>query len=391
MNKKRIKKITIVLTILTVVAVLFTVLKSRNSIKSVEVVIAEKREITKAISSSGETEVIEDFVLLAPISGTVKKSYFKSGDLVKEGDLVLELDAQALSSAAQTNFSSYIETKNTLNTLDQKIQAANADVSYYLKLRDEAWRAYMGNNGNDIKQRYKLAEANYLDTVASLRVLEEQKASLEQSTKSTYQAYANAQSNVSKTKFLAPASGNLALNNIQANTYVTAGQEVLSITNSRTLVFKAYVDEADVRLIKEGMRATINLDAYPELFLKGKVDKIDSKVSILPSGSSVINATITFENTSIKPIVGLNGSAEMEIEKVSEYIAIPAEALFDEAGNTYVFTLENGLAIKTKVTKAIEGDDFIGISEGLSEGSTIIIGPDLNTITDGLKVQAQTK
>jgi HlyD family secretion protein len=391
MNKKRSKKIIFVGIVLLVLVAGILLAKKHNTAKVVDVYTVERSEISKTISSSGETEVIEDYTVLAPISGSVKKAYFKSGDNVKEGDLVLELDAQALSSASQSNYTAYIETKNNLATLDQKFDAAKADITYLLRVRDQAWREYMGDDGESKKQAYKLAEANYLDALSALQILKEQKLTLQQGSTSTYEAFLNAQTAVSKTKFLAPASGNLALTNLQKNSSIIAGQEVFSVTNAKTLIFKAHIDEADVRLIKEGMRAVVNLDAYPDKFLEGKLEKIDTKVSILTNGSSVINATITFQTTDIKPIVGLNGSADMELEKKADLLAIPPEALFEEAGNTYVYGVENNVAIKTKVTKAIDGDNFTGISDGLAEGATIITGPDISLLADGMKVRSAKK
>ena len=79
---------------------------SRNTIRSV-------------ISTNGKVEPVQNFEAHAPVGTTVKKVFVKEGDHVKEGELLVELDAASAQSQAAQALAQVRTSEADLNSLQQ--------------------------------------------------------------------------------------------------------------------------------------------------------------------------------------------------------------------------------------------------------------------------------
>ncbi len=79
--------------------------------------------------------------------------------------------------------------------------------------------------------------------------------------------------NISWTVVTAPQDGWITKRNVEVGTYVTPGQQIFSIVSPDVWV-TANFKESQLNLMRIGQPATITVDAYPSLRLKGHVDSI---------------------------------------------------------------------------------------------------------------------
>ncbi len=385
--KRKVNKYLPLVILVTVLGLGFYFLRSRNGVPKVEVVKPEFREIAKTISASGYTGVTEGFTVRAGISGTINKVKVKSGDAVKLGDVVLEFDLASLQASLDSAYATYLGAKADLESYDQRITSAKATEDIRKRERDEAWRAYMADNDEDIKQAYKNAEALYQTALASLKILEDDKQAVAKAVTSGYSSYYSSLVNYQNGVVKAPADGLVALADIYTGSYVTVGQELFAITGKDKLVFKAEIDEADVSHVSVGMKAKVNLDSYPGEVFTGEITALDSKVVTLTNGSTAIMADISFDTSKVMPVVGFGGSADIEIEKSENLLSLPPEAFFDESDKTYIYTVVQNSVVKTEVQKGFEGDEFIGVVSGLSQEALVIADPASLNLKVGQKVK----
>jgi RND family efflux transporter MFP subunit len=187
----------------------------------------------------------------------------------------------------------------------------------------------------------------------------------------------------------APSEGQLALADIYEGSYVTAGQELFSVVNLDDLVFKAQIDEADISHVKAGMPATISLDSYPNKTYDGAVSQIDSKITTLSDGGSIVICDVSFNNKDFMPILGLNGSTDIEFEKTQNLVAVPIDSVFEELNKSYTFKVLDGQVFKQEVTTGVEGDEYLEITSGVSAGDQVITGVADLKLKNGQRVQIQ--
>jgi HlyD family secretion protein len=389
--KKKVKKwLPVLITVLAITGT-FLYIKSKNSIVKVSTTKAEVRTIAKTISASGETAVLDDFTKRALIGGSVKVIKFKSGDEVKKGDIIIEMDQASLRASLDNTYSAYLGAKADSDSYGQKITAAKATESIRKRERDEAWRTYMDDNGETNKQAYKNAEALYQTALSSLTALIDGEKTVQNTVYSSYSTYSSALSNFNNSVTTSPTDGKLALANIYVGSYVTAGQELFSVARPQNIVFRAEIDEADISHMKVGMKAKISLDSYPGEAFEGSVANIDAKVEILTSGSAVIYADIAIADSKILPILGLSGSADIEFDKSENVISIVPDAVYEDAGKKYVYIVVADTLVKKAVELGFEGNEYVGILSGVNEGDVVVTGVADLKLKDGQRVSVATQ
>jgi membrane fusion protein (multidrug efflux system) len=79
---------------------------------------------------------------------------------------------------------------------------------------------------------------------------------------------------ISYTTIFAPIGGKIGKKNISEGQYVQAGAPLFTIVNDTTYWIVANFKESQIRKLHPGMRVDIELDAYPKLEIKGKVETL---------------------------------------------------------------------------------------------------------------------
>ena len=106
------------------------------------------------------------------------------------------------------------------------------------------------------------------------------------------------------------------------------------------MVLNATVNQVDAERLRLGMRATIRLDAYPDLQLPGSLMGIGamSKTSTFRAAHvGEIPVRLKIEKTDPKVIPDLTGSAEIVMQMETTTLVAPRSAVFDENGSSVVF------------------------------------------------------
>lgn len=380
-------KIRTILILIVLVIVVFILFRKSNHVIYTEAYSVTRNEVIKTITASGKTDIYEDLVVRAPVSAKVAEVPFKSGTPVIAGDIIIKLDKKSLRAAANSSWSDYLSAKATMDSLDQQILAAKADVSRTKHVRDQAWRDYNGNKNYEHKGAFTTTEAAFQASEASLKVLEDKRAAINQASIAAYNAYEIAKDDLNQGDIVAPISGLLALEDVYKDSLLTVGQKLFTVTSKETTDFVAEVDESDINSLKVGQKAIVTLDGYPFKTFDGKVVRIDAKTEETDDGGVIINTTIMFNLGDITPIVGLSGSADIEVYKDSTQLSVPIESVnFDDKDNTYVFVIKDETVEKRIITVDTEGDTYYTVKEGLLEGEQIATGENAAKLYENAKI-----
>jgi RND family efflux transporter MFP subunit len=363
--------------------------KNGNKTVAVNTYTVTKTEVIKNITASGKTEAKRALVVNSPVTAKVAALPFESGDLVKKGDVIVKFDYNSLKASADSAYSAYLTAKASADTIDNQISAAKKAADDYKFKRDKAWREYMGDDGDSTKQAYKTAESNYRSAESTLISLQNKKSSIEESSNAASEAYNVTRDNLNNVYVRAPEDGLLALEGINTNDSILGGQKLFTVSNSNGLRFNAEVDETDIENIKIGEPVVITLDAFPNDSFKGTVERMDAKTRVTSNGSTIVDVDINFSLQEKRPIVGMSGSAEIEVGKESAQIAVPFDAiLFGDSGKDYIFTVNKDTMTvnKVEVVLGFEGNDYYVIKSGINEGDIVVTGNEITGLADGSKI-----
>ena len=323
----------------------------------------------------------------------------KGGSQVKTGDVVGQFDPQFQQQRYDDYKDSVIQLENSVKKLianlsatkeahDQTVRSAKADWDKaVLDLQTAPIRSQID------AEKYKLAveqaEATYKQLVSEASLVEEsQRASIAVSQLNMRQSQLELQragTNVQRLTVKSPMDGIVVMASIVRNgefgqvregDQVNAGQPFVTIVDPRSMVLNATVNQVDAEKLRLGMKASVRLDAYPEVQLPGTLIGIGamSKASAFrASYVGEIPVRLKIERTDPRLIPDLTGSAEIVLNSEHGSLLLPRAAVFDEGGGSYVFVQGPEGWQRKKVDVGLTSFTTAAIKSGIQKGEVVAL------------------
>ena len=197
----------------------------------------------------------------------------------------------------------------------------------------------------------------YIDNASVLNAYNQAKVSLE-----------NAVADRQAQTIVAPCDGQIATVDVEENTQITAGTQLMSIVEDGGMTLSLSVDELDILSVQPGQTVSLSVDALPDAQVTGVVEKI------APLGNTETSVTyydvyIELTQTDERIKGGMNVSGEIVVDSAQNALLIPTDALQKDADG-YCVTLESGLTRRVEI--GIMNDERVQILSGLSSGETVV-------------------
>lgn len=268
--------------------------------------------------------------VVARVGGYVDSIFFEDNGHVTDGQVLVKLDdrdykvklEQAF--AAQKGASAGIGVgqsqiiATTASSSSARAQAESAAAKLEKANKDYARYANLVKDGSITQQQFDQAKSDRDVAQATYRAAQDQyKAALEQIGTSRNQLnvtnvgvtqrqadvdYAKLQ--LSYTTITAPSAGVASKKNIQIGQLVQAGQTLFSIVNDNSIYITANFKETQLTNLKNGQKVDIEVDAYPDLKLKGEVYNFSpatgAKFSLLPPDNATGNFVKVVQRIPVK-------------------------------------------------------------------------------------------
>ena len=156
-------------------------------------------------------------------------------------------------------------------------------------------------------------------------------------------------------------------------TYSTGKTNVLTLTPQEEMTVSIQVDELDVLSLDTGLGAQITLDALEGQSFAGTVTSI-AREGVNQGGNTKFTVEITLPREDAM-LPGMNASVKI-VTAVSDPVpTLPAAALVEEGGRTFVYLgydeKKDQLTELTEIETGLSDGDRVQILSGLPEGSTV--------------------
>jgi len=129
-------------------------------------------------------------------------------------------------------------------------------------------------------------------------------------------AVRQAELNLSYTKIYAPDSGYITKKSVEPGNFVQTGQVLMALVSDRLWV-TANFKETQLQYMRPGQPATVKVDAYPQLRLRGHVDSIQSgsgaRFSLLPPENATGNYVKVVQRVPVKIVIDDSPSPEYRL------------------------------------------------------------------------------
>jgi HlyD family secretion protein len=230
----------------------------------------------------------------------------------------------------------------------------------------------------------KTLDAN-IESAQAKQLADENSLKLEQSKLALIEAQ------IKKCRVVSPVAGKVVYANqtggrgsnevvIQEGVLIRERQSVIRIPDMQNMQVTAKINESRIGFIREGMEATVRLDAFPDLEMHGRVTRADD----LPIPMSFFSAQVKQYNTYvhidnppeglIRP--GLTAKVEIHVENLKDAIAVPVVSVIEHKGEFYCFVKEGGKIVARWVAIGSSNDTNVVIREGLAVGDELVQNPD---------------
>ncbi|ABS66307.1 efflux RND transporter periplasmic adaptor subunit [Xanthobacter versatilis] len=265
-------------------------------------------------------------------SGTVAKINFKSGDEVREGQVLLQLrDEQEVANLAALK--------------------ATADVSAIILNRDQ-----------EQLKIHAVSQATIDSDTANL--------------KKALAQVAEQQAVVDKKTLKAPFSGRLGIRSVDLGQYVSAGTAVVTLQSLNPIFIDFYLPQQALAEVKTGQTVKATVDTYPGQAFEGTVTAISPKVDVT---SRNVQLRAEFRNDDHRLTPGMFATVEVAVGTPDAFVTVPQTAVTANPYGDIVFVVEKkegsatGLAARQVFVKtgATRGDQ-IAVLSGIKEGDQIV-------------------
>ena len=361
-------------------------------------------EFKTVVTTSGELRALKFVQINVPQNAQQANQYqmkissiVPEGTIVKEGDVVAELDRSGIASRASDvslalqkaqavyeqamldstlNLSKAREDMRTMDlTLEEKRLAKEQAVFEAPTVRrqaeielEKAQRA-LAQAKLDYKTRTEQAQAKMREVGAD-RDRQKNLLAVVQDVMQNFTIRAPAPGMVTYVK---EWNGKKKTTGSQVNAWEPAVATLPDLTRMESIT---YVNEIDVRKIAVGQPAVLTLDADPTKRLKGKVTSVANMGEQWPNqDAKVFEVKVVIEqaDTTLRP--GMTTGNAIETFSTAKALYVPLEALNSEDGVPFVYRQTGGGVEKHEVVTGAMNDNEVIIERGLEENDRVLLSP----------------
>jgi RND family efflux transporter MFP subunit len=302
------------------------------------------------------------------------------GDRVRQGQVLITLDARDLDVNLRRAEAGGAEVQSAIPELENATAAAKANLDLaqttFKRMEELAGKKSISNQELDeASARLKAAQANY-DMVRSRRSqINSKMAVVEQEVRAAgiMRDYA---------KLAAPFSGVVITRTVEPGNLATPGVPLLTIEQDGLYRLEASVDESKL--------ATVRVGQAVEAVVEATDRKLNARVSeIVPSVDAASRSYIVKLDLPATPGLrtGMFGRAIFPLG-MQKVVAVPLVALTERGQLQSVFVVEDGVAHTRLVTTGRRTSGAVEVLSGLTAGEKVVL-PVPAGLQDGARVEVR--
>jgi RND family efflux transporter MFP subunit len=149
------------------------------------------------------------------------------------------------------------------------------------------------------------------------------------------------------------------------------GYIIASIPDVSRMKAKTYINEADFRKVKPGMKVIVRLDALPSVPFNGTVKDI-SKICFVRDRQKVFNVTVEIIESDQRLRPGMTVNCEYILFESDKDLFIPNSCILKEIGHSYIFLKKGRKIRKIEVQTGVANSNYTIIKSGVKQGQKLV-------------------
>ena len=345
----------------------------------VQVETLTERPVATTVVVTGVVRPRRQATIAAKVMGYVQRVAVEEGQRVSQGDLLVELDDQQLTSALAAARAMRDEAEAAIAAGRQAVTAAEANLAL-AKLTQQRFETLLSKQSAS-QQEFDVADAGLKAAQAALDQARAAAAQAEARKAQTEAQIASAETMLQYARVQAPIAGIVTERLVDPGDMANPGVPLLEIEQTGEYRMEALVPESLISTIGVGQRVEVSIEALGDSGpQEGVIAQIDPSAD---AGSRTFTAKIALgSDPGLRS--GLYGKAFLPAGERSG-LSVPASAVVSRGQIQTVYAVEDGMAQRRLVTLGALRDGRYEVLSGLSAGDRVVLDP--ADVSDGSLVE----
>jgi membrane fusion protein (multidrug efflux system) len=306
----------------------------------VEVARVSRMALAEEATAVGTLRANESVTLRSEVSGRIQRVNFSDGARVGRGAVLVALDASVTAAEVEQA------------RAERALAVANFD-----RTAELAERNFVSQSAKD------QASANLKVQDAKLRL---------------------AEARLAKSDIRAPFSGVMGLRNVSPGDFVKDGTDLAVLEDISSMKVDLRMPERYFGRLQRGMLIQVSFDSLPGKTFTATLDALDVQVDA--NGRSLL-ARGRLANPDGALRTGMFARARVLLRENPNALVVPEESLSPQGNDVFVWRVDGGKAVRTKVQTGLRREGKVEIVQGLSVGDAVVTAGQLRLQRDGQEVR----
>jgi RND family efflux transporter MFP subunit len=289
-----------------------------------ELAAVEAKSLPRWLPVSGTMQPVNQATVKAKVSGDVREITVREGDTVQAGQMLVRVDTADLDARV-------LERQGQLQSAKAQLALAEKTNAMNQKLLKQN---FISQNASDnAESSLEVSKGNVLAAQAQLRV---------------------AQNALRDSVATAPLSGIVAKRHVQPGEKVAFDSPLVTVVDLKAMELQALVPSGDIPELKPGMTVDLAVDGFTDRKFTGRIERINPSTE---AGTRAILVFVGIPNAELALRGGMFATGRIALAAGAPVPTLPSTAVRTEAGQSYVWTIQDGKLAKRTVLIGRRDDD----------------------------------
>jgi len=320
------------------------VLEESSVATPVKVFTVKRENISEKLHNTGLIQAWKEITITPDIGGKIDKIHVEEGDMVRQGQLLAELDTRAFWLQLE-------QAEAGVVVAEANLEDAKRNMDRMERLNEES--AVSEQQYEKIKLLYEAAGAQLQQAGAVLNL---------------------AKHNVEVSRMRAPFSGVVASLNAEVGDVINPmmggffpNEGILTLMDYSRIKLEVEVSQRDAARIEKGQMAQVEVAAFPGRGFQGRVSLVNQTADPQSKKFAVV---VVLENQELLLKPNTFGDVTFIVGVHENVLVFPPKAVLEKS---YVFVVQGETVKKVGVTLGFQNQDLVEVISGLKEGDRVII------------------
>ena len=318
--------------------------RTPSKIDSEKLARVERMDLARSVVATGKIQPTTQVEIKSKASGIILKLPVNVGDVVRQGEIICELDQNDLQpklrqAQAALGMADAMLKSAQADYERNKVEAAGPDMPFLKKDVDRARQMFQEmlvpqTARDDAEKNYQMALNRQQQAVVNLGVSEaairKAEAQVEQNQGANL---AQSEEDVRNATIVSPIDGVVLSRDREVGDAVSSilvmgsgATLIMTVGDLREVYVKGKVDESDIGKVYLGQPARITVESYKDRDFTGHVTKI-SPMGVEKDNVTTFEVRVSISNESRKLMAAMTANAEILLEEHKGVLAVPESAI----------------------------------------------------------------